>query len=485
MRGEFELGTRRYFELREVQEIFEPPGQVLRLLLLADDQHPANVVQDHIRSFCEYSNHHVSVVNTRNATRPDQYEASNFDALLIHYSIFVLSETYLSRAWQEFISTFHGAVAVIHEDEYQRINAFKQKFSELGVQAVFSCLDSTETLKRVYGGGNILPRDTLFFSCLPGYIAPQLLEIQSPPIHGRRFDLIYRGRTLPPELGWFAQEKRLIGEHMLAVAHASGLSYDISSAEEDRIYGPQWPLFLMSGKAMLGVEGGASIFDFDGKISAAVAAYKDTHPNASFEEIWENVLVEHEGNIDFRTITPKFFEAIAAKTVLVLYPGKYSKILVPDRHYIPLERDGSNAADVVAKLKDDQYLQEMADRTHEEILHKTELGSPFYVNQIDRVLWALVQQPSIDRLVRSASHAKSMLRFQDEIRQELASTRGALVQTQGELNSTRQELVFMRSETAQIAAHLKELETERAVTLSKLFLKAIRTKITRLFRMFK
>lgn len=418
MRDAFNLGSRRYFELREVPDVFAAPDKALRLLILADDLHPANVVQDHIRSFSEFSTHRVSIVNTRSVKRPDPSTAWNFDALLIHYSIWVTAETYLSVAWQEFVSAFPGPVAVIHEDEYQRINAFTQKFKELGVQAVFSCLDSKETLERVYGV-SALPSDTLFFSCLPGYIAPYLLGTSPPPISGRPFDVVYRGRTLRPELGRFAQEKRLIGEQMLALGLEHGLACDISSEEDARIYGAQWLKFLMSGKAMLGVEGGASIFDHDGTISDAVATYTRTHPSAEFEEIWANVLTTHEGNINFRTITPKFFEAIAAKTALVLYPGKYNNVLIPDRHFIPLERDGSNVAEVVAKLKDHCYLQAMADRTYEEVLHKAELGARFYVNQIDRVLSALADHTSTSKLLRISIAERA---FQARLQQQLITT---------------------------------------------------------------
>lgn len=396
----FKPNSRRFFELREVPEFFETPNQALRLLLLADDRHPAGVVQDHIRSICDYSQHRVTVANSRYVTQPDFYKIDEFDAILIHYSIFIISESYLSREWQRFILGFRGAVAVIHEDEYQKINTFKKKFAEFGVKAVFSCLDSKDTMEHVYGG-SVLSPDTFFFSCLPGYIASQWLENSAPPTLGRHFDIIYRGRTLQPELGLFAQEKRLIGEQMLAIANANGLTCDISSAEQDRIYGSQWPIFLRSGKAMLGVEGGASIFDFDGKISEAVADFKTSNPDASFEEIWQSELRDYEGNIDFRTITPKFFEAIAAKTVLVLYPGKYNNLLLPDRHYIPLERDGSNAAEVVAKLRDDDYLQKMADRTFDEIIPRYEIGSKFYVNQIDRVLYKIYQQRDTAKVMRS------------------------------------------------------------------------------------
>ena len=97
------------------------------------------------------------------------------------------------------------------------------------------------------------------------------------------------------------------------------------------------------------------IFDFDGSISANVAAYQQANPGSEFEDIWENVLVKHEGNVDQQTIAPKFFETIAEKTVLILYPGKYSKVLIPDRHFIPLERNYSNIDDVVTKLRDHSY----------------------------------------------------------------------------------------------------------------------------------
>ena len=54
------------------------------------------------------------------------------------------------------------------------------------------------------------------------------------------------------------------------------------------------------------------IFDFDGSISADVAAYQQANPGSEFEDIWENVLVKHEGNVDYRTITPKFFGLMAS-----------------------------------------------------------------------------------------------------------------------------------------------------------------------------
>ena len=40
-----------------------PDDPVLRILMLADDAHPADAVRDHIRSIDQHSRHRVTVVN--------------------------------------------------------------------------------------------------------------------------------------------------------------------------------------------------------------------------------------------------------------------------------------------------------------------------------------------------------------------------------------------------------------------------------------
>ncbi len=173
---------------------------------------------------------------------------------------------------------------------------------------------------------------------------------------------------------------------MKRVAEKHDLEVDISSEEEVRIYGEAWPLFLMSGRATLGVEGGASIFDFDGSITQSVERYVREFPDADFEQVWHALLQRHEGNVVHRTLTPKLFEAIAAKTALILYPGRYRDILEPGRHYIELARDGSNTQEVVRMLHDSPLLQSLVNRAHEEVLNRKDLAKKFYVERIDLVL---------------------------------------------------------------------------------------------------
>ena len=62
------------------------------------------------------------------------------------------------------------------------------------------------------------------------------------------------------------------------------------------------------------------------------------------------------------------FEAAICKTVLIMYPGDFKEIFVPDRHFIELKRDHSNIESVVERIRDDEYLQEMADRTYSEVV---------------------------------------------------------------------------------------------------------------------
>jgi hypothetical protein len=355
----------------------------LEVLLLADDRHVANVVRDHIEAFMLHSQHAVRVVNPIHTKVTAEALVPMPDVILVHYSLLILSDYFFPAAWRELVKAFPGAKAQIIQDEHRSIDAMKARMAELGIGAVLSSLE-VANLPKVYGGD--ATKGMSFYSCLPGYMADNFNSFTPPPIADRPLDVVYRGRELLYRLGRGAREKSLIGEQMLAVARRHGLKVDISSKEESRIYKQGWIEFLMSGRATLGVEGGVTIFHFDDAIERATDRYLEAHPGAGFEEVWQAVLAPHEGNVVHRTITPKLFEAIATKTALVLYPGRYRGILQADRHYIPFERDGSNAAEVVAKIKDTAFLQDLVDRTHAELIGREDLSARFYVGQVDLVL---------------------------------------------------------------------------------------------------
>jgi hypothetical protein len=360
----------------------------LRILFLADDKHAANVVLDHVGGIAGLSAHDVRVVNPIHDSVETAIYWPRFDVILIHYSIFILSDYFLPPPWRDYIQRDARPKIQIIQDEYRHIERMKGAMANLGICGVLSSL-SVENLAKVYGGP-LLPR-TSFFSCLPGYISPAAHGTSTPRIADRPLDVVYRGRDLPFKLGRLAQEKELIGRKMKAIALANELSVDIEWLEGKRIYGQDWPKFLMSGRTTLGVEGGASIFDFDDDLDSKIDEYRASHPGAGFEELWQAILAPYEGNVVHATITPKIFESIALRTALILYPGHYRGILEPGHHYVVLEPDGSNAADVVAKIRDTSYLQNLVDRTYDDIMHRPALQMSFYVDRLDRIMlgaWA-------------------------------------------------------------------------------------------------
>jgi len=374
--------TKREFRnLASVKALFS--SKKLNILLLADDRHEANVVQDHINSFRLYSKHNVFVVNPIWQKIDRCCQLNDIDVILIHYSILIVSDYFLPKYNANIIRDFKGEKAQIIQDEYRWVNKMKAKMHELGVSAVFSSLN-VENLKKVYGGD--LLNNVNFYSCLPGYIPQHMINADVLPIKERPLDIVYRGRELPFWFGKQAREKSQIGEHMLRICGQYGGLIDIATSETSRIYGEDWIKFISSGRTTLGVEGGVSIFDFDEKAESGTKAYLEKHPDAKFDEVFENVLKPFEENIVHRTITPRIFEAILLKTALILYPGNYRQILKADENYILLEPDGSNNEEVAKKIKDHAYLQDMVDRTYKKIVNNKKLQASFYVKQIDKVL---------------------------------------------------------------------------------------------------
>jgi hypothetical protein len=72
--------------------------------------------------------------------------------------------------------------------------------------------------------------------------------------------------------------------------------------------------------------------------------------------------------------------------VLILYEGEYSGILIPGRHYIPLKKDFSNIKEVIARLRDNDYLQQMANIAYEEIALNPEYSYRSFIQKIDKVI---------------------------------------------------------------------------------------------------
>ncbi len=161
---------------------------------------------------------------------------------------------------------------------------------------------------------------------------------------------------------------------MKEICEARHVPNDIAVDAESRIYGDDWFKFLSSSRAMLGSESACNVFDFDGDVERQIDAFRAAHHRDPSYQDLADVLSPIEQYFDVGQISPRAFECALMHTPMVLFRGRYSDAIEPDNHYIPLERDFSNADEVLANLADLDLLQGVADRAHERLVRSGRFG---------------------------------------------------------------------------------------------------------------
>lgn len=357
----------------------------LSVLLLADDQkgHP-NTIHDHIQAFRRYSRHDVFLLNPRGLARSRFLDVSAFDVVVVHYSIVVIWDDYLSPWFRERIAEFDGLKVQFLQDEYRWVDRITAESRRLGIDVLYSVVPP-DAVTGVYGdrlpGTEILPT-------LTGYVPDALRDRSVPPAAARPVDVGYRGRSLPYWLGRLGHEKVEIGRGFLSRAAGSGLRCDIAWTEGARIHGEAWNRFTASCRTMLASESGASVVDYDGAAEEAVKAHLARHPTATYEDVEREVLGPWLGGPSINTVSPRIFEAAAFRTGLVMFPGEYAGVIEPWRHYIPLEKDFGNLDEVVAAIRDTTSLEAMTSRAHAELIASGAYSERRFVEQFDHDLSA-------------------------------------------------------------------------------------------------
>jgi hypothetical protein len=263
------------------------------------------------------------------------------------------------------------------------VNAAIAAMREIGINVLFTCVPERES-EKVYPSDK-LPGVTKI-NVLTGYVPEALLSRSALPYSERRIDVGYRARKVPPWLGELGQEKYRIGKKFRDEAAADGVVVDISFREEDRLYGEDWIKFVTSCRAMLGVESGASVFDFTGEIQRNVDAHARREPGVAFEKLKQLYFADADGRIRMNQISPRCFEAAALRTLLIMYEGEYSGRMTPWRHYVPLKKDHSNHIEVVTVLKDQARAHQIIETAYREVACNPSNTFQALVDQFDRVL---------------------------------------------------------------------------------------------------
>jgi hypothetical protein len=137
---------------------------------------------------------------------------------------------------------------------------------------------------------------------------------------------------------------------------------------------------------MLGSESGSNAFDFDGKLSAFIDNFvkkKGSRPN--YPELRELIdPIEKWFNVG--QISPRVFECALMRTPMILFRGSYSNAIEPDVHYIALEKDFSNAQDILSKLQDIAYLEGFADRAYDRLIRSGEYGYSTFAKRLQDII---------------------------------------------------------------------------------------------------
>ena len=355
-----------------------------RMLLLAffDSNSPKTVLEN-IFEIQRISKYPVDIFNYRFARESHfqvPFESGQYSLLFCHCTLTYNLKEMIWLLDLLDLGKFAGHTIVMKQDESRYIDDLVVYLKSLGKCLLLTCVPEGE-IEKVYPRAK-LPEIQFLFT-LTGYVTEEMRLRVSPPLAERLIDVSYRGSMQPYVFGQLCYEKAWIADAFLQATKGMGLNCDISSRWEDRLYGEAWDNLLMRSRAVLGVESGASVFDFDGSLEKKCNRYKFFHPDCTFKEVQEKFLLPYEGNVRINQISPRHFEAAANRCVQILFEGDYSGIFQAGRHYLSLKRDFSNINEVTEALSDTVHCQQMVDTAFEEVILNPRWHYATFVKDLD------------------------------------------------------------------------------------------------------
>ena len=322
--------------------------------------------RDYLDAFRRYSDWDVYYLHVTDSANVN-FDFACFDAVFHNYCARLCFDGYVSGSYLKALRRFQGVKILAVQDEYDFTDKVRRAAVDLEFDVFLTCVPE-ESWDFVYPRA-MFPK-TKFVQVLTGYVPGALADrgrAAKPP--GDRPILIgYRGRDIGGRYGRLGHEKLEIGSRMLDICEARGLPVDIAFTEEARIYGHAWFDFLGSCRATLASESGSNIFDFDGVVASDFAVMTKQLGRPPSYQQFEPRIRALENAISMGQVSPRVFEAATMRTALVMFEGRYSGVVEPDRHYIELRKDFSNVDSVLAKLADIPSIVAMTDRAFHDLV---------------------------------------------------------------------------------------------------------------------
>lgn len=339
---------------------------------------------DYLMSVSKFTNFEVRYLHVTHGAKID-FDLNEYDVLFHSYCARLCFKGYVSESYEAAVVSFRGLKVIAVQDEYDNTGALHAAIRRLGFHVLLSCIQP-QFWPIVY------PRSELpgvvIFHVLTGYVPERLLHRSdsAKPLSERATLIAYRGRDIGAKYGRLGFEKYEIGRRMIEECERAGVAHDIAMDEKSRIYGDAWFDFVGSSRAMLGSESGSNAFDFDGKLSRLIDwSVKKNGRSPNYLEMRELIDPVEEW-FDVGQISPRIFECALMRTPMILFRGSYSGAIEPDVHYIALEKDFSNAQDILSKLDDISYLKGFADRAYDRLIRSGEYGYSTFGKKLQGII---------------------------------------------------------------------------------------------------
>jgi len=351
-------------------------------VLLVTHVHSEHIgaVSDHIKAILATPGMNIFKVDCSSA---EYIDLNCFDVVLLHYSLVIASESYISARLRGKLGQYEGLTILFIQDEYRWINATAEAMRELKVDVVFSLVEK-ESVRKVYHHPFL--EHVQFEYTLTGFVPEHLADFRTPKYEDRPIDIGYRARKLPGWYGRHAEQKYRIADRMLADTKPAGLVLDVATDEASRIYGDAWVRFIANCKAVLGTESGASVCDFTGEIQRLVEQHVARNPSVTDDELRRLYFEDVDGKITMPVVSPRVFEAAALRTLMIMYPGHYSGVLTAGKHYVVLEPDHSNIDEVLAILKSPERAATYIEAAYQDIVRSGRWSYKAFAEHIARVI---------------------------------------------------------------------------------------------------
>lgn len=361
---------------------------MFNILICYYGEYPARISNiDHLYSFGRYSGQRCFYLDVGVQRIPQYLLEIPFDLIIFHTNF--LSARWDLHIFQRIVEKVRPLInssaikIALPQDEFFYTSVVCDFINEFGIEHVFSVAPPSEW-RKIYRTVDF--EKVKFHLVLTGYLDRRTLariNRAAKAVHERDLEIGYRAWRAEPWLGRHGFLKTRLAEIFQHESAARGIGADISTRAEDTLHGDAWYEFLFRCKYTIGVEGGASILDWDGSIRERTNTFVAQHPGATFDEIEAACFPGMEGSLSLFAISPRHLEACATKTCQVLIEGDYNGALTAGNHYIELKRDFSNIEEVFSTLKDDRLRATIIENAYRDVV---ESGQYHYENFVAQIL---------------------------------------------------------------------------------------------------